>query len=120
MKNCTQSTEQVNTQQRRERERLAQHAERGARILAKLQGRVILHYDEWLSLKASSQYRDRAASYRCIRLSVRACVLLHLLAVPFLPSIFFLLPSRDDLGSQARRKLQVESMMIEKDRYFEK
>lgn len=127
MRNCTQSREQVNTQRRRERERerVAQHAGRGARILARLQGRVILHY-EWLSLKASSQYRDRAASYRCIRLSVRACVPLHLLAVPFLPSTFFHhLPPRDHhLGEEKKVRSRVESsrveMMIDKDRYFEK
>lgn len=121
MRNCTQSRAQVNTQQRRERERLAQHAARGARILARLQGRVILHY-EWLSLKASSQYRDRAASYRCIRL-LCACVCSSPSSRCSLPSIH-IFPLATGMISGAKREESSKSSrwdeMIEKDRYFEK
>lgn len=120
MKNCTQSTEQVNTQQRRERERLA--ATRGAR--GEDPGQVARTSDPALRRVAVIKGEfsiSRPSRELQVHPSLCACVCsLHLLAVPFLPSIFFLLPSRDDLGSQARRKLQVESMMIEKDRYFEK
>lgn len=89
---------------------------RGARILDRLQGRVILRY-EWLSLKSSSRYRDRAtrgspnrtgATFdttcaRCVRRVIVATIVtlfilsvLSVFSLPFVSSSVNNFPSKEE------------------------
>lgn len=72
---------------------------RGARILDRLQGRVILRH-EWLSLKSSFQYRDRATRGSPAQVHTRTCACC---SFPF-PSSHLLLTIPLQIGAISREE----------------